>query len=63
MTKKLLTVRNVDDEIFTRFKSVAVKEKMKMGDALVDAMNLWLKEKEHGRKQSFKSLLKFKKTN
>ncbi|GEM_PF-3715869 len=60
MTKKLLTIRDVDDETFTKFKSRAVSEKMKMGDALEEAMCIWLKEKEYKDKPSIKRFLKFR---
>ncbi|MBI4895203.1 MAG: hypothetical protein HY831_01790 [Candidatus Aenigmarchaeota archaeon] len=60
MTKKLLTIRDVDDETFTKFKSRAVQEKMKMGDALEEAMSIWLKEKEYKNKPSIKRFLKFR---
>lgn len=60
MTKKLLTVRDVDDETFTKFKSRAIQEKMKMGDALEEAMSVWLRDKEYKSKPSIKRFLKFR---
>src|SRR3989344_72793 len=44
----MLTVRNVDEEIYRKFRERALAEKMKIGRALAEAMNLWV---EFGRKE------------
>jgi hypothetical protein len=41
-----ITIRNLQDSIFRQFKAKAVEENMKLGDALTQAMESWLKEKK-----------------
>ncbi|MDP6154766.1 MAG: hypothetical protein QGH39_12360 [Candidatus Thermoplasmatota archaeon] len=36
------TFRNVDDRLLRQFKTEAVREKIKMGQAINDAIQLWL---------------------
>jgi len=36
------TFRNVDDRLLCEFKTEAVRKKMKMGQAINDAIELWL---------------------
>lgn len=62
MTKKLFTVRDVDEEVTIKFRSRAVQERMKMGDAIIEAMNLWIKDKEYGQKPSFRRFLKLRRS-
>lgn len=40
-----ITIRNLQESIFRRFKAKAVEENMKLGDALTQAMESWLKER------------------
>jgi hypothetical protein len=44
MKKDLMTVRGVDEKILRNFRARAIQKKMKMGDALTDAMKRWIKE-------------------
>ncbi len=37
-----ITIRNLQETIFRRFKARAVEEDMKLGDALTQAMEMWL---------------------
>ena len=37
-----VTFRNVDDRLLRQFKTEAVREKIKMGQAINDAIQLWL---------------------
>jgi len=46
MNKEMVTVRDVDEEVLREFRTRAVKEGMKMGKALTQAMKRWLREKE-----------------
>ncbi len=45
MTKKMIAVRDVDEDIFRRFKTAATGENMNIGNALTVAMKQWA-EKE-----------------
>lgn len=46
MKKDLITVRDVDEKILRNFRARAIQKKMKMGEALTDAMKRWVKEVE-----------------
>ncbi|CDI06315.1 hypothetical protein [Candidatus Nitrosotenuis uzonensis] len=50
MKKNLVTVRDVDDEILGLFKAKAAEHKMKMGEALTEAMQVWIRTKAHPKK-------------
>jgi len=52
MKRDLLTVRDVDDEVLDIFKAKAAEHKMKMGKALTEAMQVWVKTKKHPKKDS-----------
>lgn len=39
-----LTIRGLNDRVYRRFKARAVEEGMKMGDAVAQAMELWIRE-------------------
>ncbi len=40
-----VTIRGVDEVVFRRFKAKAVEEGMKLGEALTQAMALWIRER------------------
>jgi len=40
-----LTVRGLNDGVFKKFKAKAVEEGMKLGEALTQAMELWIKQR------------------
>lgn len=44
MRKNLITVRDVDEKILRNFRAHAIQKKMKMGEALTDAMRIWIKQ-------------------
>ena len=44
----MLTVRDVDEEVYRKFRERALAEKMKIGRAVAEAMKLWI---EFGRKE------------
>ncbi len=49
MKKDMITIRDVDEEVLREFRARAVKEKMKMGKAVAQAMKRWLKEKDKAK--------------
>jgi hypothetical protein len=46
MKKQILTVRDVEEAAWRRFRAVTAEEGLKAGDALTQAMKIWIKEKE-----------------
>ena len=50
MVKEVLTVRDVDEEIWKKFRAKTQEEGMKTGQALNEALNTWIKEKEKRKK-------------
>ncbi len=59
MKKDVITVRDVDEKVLRNFRARAIQKKMKMGEALTDAMKRWLKE-DKIREPDPKLLLKIK---
>lgn len=49
MVKEVLTVRDVDENTWRRFRTKTQEEGMKTGQALNEALNFWIKEKEKKR--------------
>lgn len=49
MKKDLITVRDVDELVLRNFRAHAIQKKMKMGEALTDAMKRWVKEVDQKR--------------
>jgi hypothetical protein len=41
-----VTIRDLDAAVFRRFKAKAVEEGMKLGEALTQAMELWIRQRE-----------------
>lgn len=39
-----VTVRNLDEDVFRRFKAKAVEKGLKLGEALTQAMEAWVKQ-------------------
>jgi len=61
MKKEILTVRDVDEQEWRRFRARTAEEGLKTGDALTQAMKLWVKERESQRmKPDPRLLLKVK---
>lgn len=48
-----ITIRDLQDGVFRQFKAKAVEEDMKLGDALTQAMQLWMKERKIKKKLRF----------
>jgi hypothetical protein len=46
MPKEMLTVRDVDHDAWRKFRAKTSEEGLKAGEALTQAMRLWMKEKE-----------------
>ncbi len=46
MTKKMIAVRNVDEDTFRKFKAAATGENMNVGNALTAAMKQWTEEEK-----------------
>ncbi|MBS3068476.1 hypothetical protein J4450_07245 [Candidatus Micrarchaeota archaeon] len=45
MTSIDITFRNVDEEVLREFKAEAVRENKTFGEALADALRMWLEHK------------------
>ena len=45
MGKTIVAVRNVDEDVFLKFKALRVEERMRLGEALTKAMKVWMEEK------------------
>jgi len=61
MRKEILTVRGVDEQGWRRFRAKTAEEGLKTGDAITQAMRLWVKERESlEKKPDPKLLLKVK---
>ena len=46
MTKEVLTVRDVDEEVWRRFRAKTEEEGLRTGQALNEALSSWVREKE-----------------
>jgi len=55
-----LTARGLNDGVFKRFKAKAVEEGMKLGEALTQAMELWIKQRDMKPKTTLLSIKPFK---
>lgn len=63
MKKQILTVRDVDEQTWRRFRARTEEEGLKTGDALNQAMKIWIDEREKAsreKKPNPKLLLKIK---
>ncbi|MHB8603158.1 MAG: hypothetical protein ACYC6W_11465 [Nitrosotalea sp.] len=60
MKKNMITVRDVDEEVLRKFKTMITSDKMKMGQALTHAMKDWMKHKEQSEKMDSTQLLRAK---
>jgi hypothetical protein len=40
-----ITVRGLSDKVFRRFKAKATEEDMKLGEAMTQAMELWIRQR------------------
>lgn len=53
-----ITIRGLQETVFRRFKAKAAEEDMKLGDALSQAMEAWLKREKAGAPRAKLSDLK-----
>ena len=60
MSKTLVAVRDVDEDMFRRFRAAAVEERMKAGDALTSAMELWVKKRMEEKIKKPSGIMKIK---
>ncbi|MBS7626588.1 hypothetical protein KEJ51_06085 [Candidatus Bathyarchaeota archaeon] len=54
-----VTIRNLDEAVFKRFKARAVEEGMKLGEAVTQAMEVWIKQRAIKRKASLLEIKPF----
>jgi len=57
---EMLTVRDVDEEIYRKFRERAVVDRVRVGKALAEAMKLWIETKKSEKKPNQRNLLKIK---
>jgi len=50
MKKNMIAVRDVDEEVLRKFKAAITVDKMKMGQALTEAMKDWIRQKERSER-------------
>lgn len=60
MTETFIGVRNVDEKIFRKFKASMTERKMKLGKALTNAMDFYMKIDETQNKPVLSNLLNMK---
>jgi hypothetical protein len=51
MTKEVLTVRDVDENVWRRFRAKTEEKGIKTGQALNEALGFWIEEKAKGKNQ------------
>jgi len=56
MAKTFISVRDVDEETFRKFRARAIAERKKIGDALTALMMRYLKEKEKRKDEHWKKV-------
>lgn len=54
-----ITIRGVNERVFRRFKAKAVEEGMKLGEAITQAMEMWIRERSVKRKASLLDIRPF----
>ena len=59
MVKAFISVRDVDEEVFRKFKAISIEERINLGNALTKAMKYWLEERKKKKvKPNPRNLLK-----
>lgn len=58
MEKTFVGIREIDLDTFRKFKALAVERKLKLGDAITEAMNTMLSKREE--KRNLKKVFKIK---
>lgn len=54
-----ITIRGLDEGVFRRFKAKAVEEGMKLGEALTQAMEMWVRQRSLKPKASLMDIRPF----
>jgi len=54
-----ITIRDIDEVVFRSFKARAVEEGMKLGEAVTQAMELWIKQRNTKLKASLLDIKPF----
>ncbi|MBS7614038.1 hypothetical protein KEJ48_07380 [Candidatus Bathyarchaeota archaeon] len=54
-----ITIRGIDESVFKRFKAKAVEEGMKLGEAVTQAMEMWIRERSVKPKASLLDIKPF----
>jgi len=54
-----LTIRGLNESVFRKFKAKAVEEGMKLGQALTQAMDMWIRHSTDKREKSLLNLETF----
>lgn len=60
MAKEILTVRDVDEGVWRRFRAKTEEEGLRTGQALNEALSSWVKEKEMKDRPDPRNFLKVK---
>ncbi len=56
MTKTFISVRDVDEETFRKFRALAIAERKKLGDTLTTLMRKYVKYRNKGREEHWKKV-------
>ncbi|MBS7610323.1 hypothetical protein KEJ19_07185 [Candidatus Bathyarchaeota archaeon] len=54
-----ITIRGLDERVFKRFKAKAVEEGMKLGEAVTQAMEMWIRQRSVKPKASLLDIKPF----
>ena len=61
MGKTFIAIRDVDEEVYRKFRARSVQEKIKLGRAITIAMSEWISEQNtKGKKKDIRNLLNVK---
>lgn len=58
--RKMVAIRDLDEDTFRKFRSIAVEEGIKLGDAMTVAMKMWVEEERTKTKPNKRNLMKMK---
>ena len=60
MEKTFIGVRGVDEEMFRKFRALAIQKRLKLGEALTEAMEKVIEEEKQENKPHIKNFLEMK---
>jgi len=52
-------IRDLDEAVYKKFKAKAMEEDMKLGEALTEAMNMWINQRIIKRRTSLRDIKPF----